>query len=82
MAKDRPLNAKATAKYWIEYVIKYQGASHLQYPGAKMNILQKNSIDIIALSIAVIYIFIALLKFFVRKVCKCFATKKPKKKTN
>lgn len=82
MARDRPLNAKATAIYWIEYVIKYHGAPHLQYPSAKLNILQKNSIDIIALCIAVIYIFITCFKFVAKKICNCFTTKKPKKKTN
>ncbi|CAO1424243.1 unnamed protein product [Diamesa tonsa] len=46
--RDRPLSAKETAIYWVEYVIKHKGAPHLRYSGADLNFLQYNSLDVIA----------------------------------
>lgn len=36
---DRPMSAKDTAVYWIEYVIKHKSAPHLRYAGADLNFL-------------------------------------------
>ncbi|CAO1423867.1 unnamed protein product [Diamesa serratosioi] len=62
---DRPMSAKDTAIYWVEYVIKHKGAKHLRYAGADLNFLQYNSIDVIAFLIILIYVVCVLIaKFF------------------
>ena len=82
---DRPMNAKDTAIYWVEYVIKHKGAPHLRYAGADLNFLQYNSIDVIAFLIIVIYVVCLLIskvfkflyvRMFGRKTIKKSVTKK------
>lgn len=70
--RDRPMNAKETAIYWVEYLIKHKGAPHLRYSGADLNFLQYNSLDIITfitfsivavltISIKIVYFLVSLL---------------------
>ncbi|GAB0091279.1 uncharacterized protein DMENIID0001_060990 [Sergentomyia squamirostris] len=46
--RDRPNSAMDTAIYWTEYVIRHQGAPHLQSPAVHLNFWQRNSLDVIA----------------------------------
>ncbi|XP_063922010.1 UDP-glycosyltransferase UGT5-like [Zophobas morio] len=46
--RDRPLKPVDSALYWIEYVIRHQGAPHLRYPGADLNWFQRNLLDVVA----------------------------------
>jgi glucuronosyltransferase len=71
LARDRPLNAQSTAIFWIEYVIRHNGAPHLHYPAADLNFLQFNSIDVVLFLIAAVYAFIKILKLVLRKICCC-----------
>jgi len=69
LARDRPMNARDTAVFWIEYVLRHKGAPHMHYPGADLNILQYNSIDVILFIVAVLYTICKLLKLAVKKIC-------------
>lgn len=60
--KDRPMNGLQTAKYWIEYVIRNNGAKFLQSPALELNILQYYSLDVIIVVIILIYLVIILIK--------------------
>lgn len=60
MFRDRPMNARDTAVYWIEYVIRHRGAPHLQYPAVHLNFWQKNSIDVIAFLFAALLISVKI----------------------
>lgn len=51
--RDRPKSSQETALYWIEYVLRHKGAPHLHYPGANLNFIQKNSIDILVFVLCV-----------------------------
>jgi hypothetical protein len=62
------MNAKDTAVFWVEYVLRHRGAPHLHYPGADLNFLQYNSIDIIGFILIVIYGSIQLSKIVFRKI--------------
>ncbi|KAL7041126.1 hypothetical protein ACKWTF_000660 [Chironomus riparius] len=62
LAKDRPMNAQDTAVYWVEYVLRHNGAPHLHYPGADLNFFQANSIDVILFIFAIIYAAFKVLK--------------------
>lgn len=87
--RDRPMSAKETAIYWVEYVIKHKGAPHLRYSGADLNFLQYNSLDIIAfitfvivavltISIKIVYF---LISFMLRNKKHSTVPKKLNKKT-
>ena len=79
--RDRPTNARETATFWVEYVIRHRGAPHLRYPGADQNFFQSKSIDVVLFLVAVLFIFVkvlvALFKFLASKLCK--SNKKSKK---
>ncbi|KAL7041127.1 hypothetical protein ACKWTF_000661 [Chironomus riparius] len=62
LAKDRPMSAQDTAVYWVEYVLRHNGAPHLHYPGADLNFFQANSIDVILFIFAVIYAAFKVIK--------------------
>lgn len=74
MYKDRPMNSRDLASYWVEYVIRHKGAAHMQYPEVFQNIFQKNSIDVIAFLMVCIFIIFKVIKFvfkrLILKVCR------------
>lgn len=85
------MNARETASYWVEYVIRHRGAPHLRYPGADLNFWEYNSIDVIVFLLFTAYVAIKLLfafgKFIIRRVCcssksEMKKTQEKKKKTN
>ncbi len=82
LAKDRPMNAQETAVYWIEYVLRHHGAPHMHYPGADLNFIQDNSLDLIAFLLLVLYLIFKLLKFVLIKTFRmCFGRKVKKQKS-
>ncbi|KAJ6641713.1 UDP-glucosyltransferase 2 [Pseudolycoriella hygida] len=66
--RDRPLSAIETAIFWIEYVIRHNGAKHLQYPGVELNFFQQNSLDVIGFLFVVFYIVLKTFKFILKKL--------------
>lgn len=46
--KDRPMTPLNTAVYWIEYVIKYKGASFLKNPSLNLSWVAYNMLDVYA----------------------------------
>lgn len=61
--RDRPQSPLETAIYWIEYVIRYRGARHMQSATVHLNFIQRNSLDVIALIVVGIYAVGKLIKF-------------------
>lgn len=59
-----------TAIYWIEYVIRYDGAKHMQSSAVHLNFIQKNSIDIIALFAVIFYIIFKILSKIISLVIR------------
>uniref|UniRef100_A0A336K257 UDP-glucuronosyltransferase n=1 Tax=Culicoides sonorensis TaxID=179676 RepID=A0A336K257_CULSO len=43
---DRPASAIETAKFWIEYVVRYNGAKFMQSPALKLNDIEYFNIDV------------------------------------
>uniref|UniRef100_A0A2M4AIS2 Putative udp-glucuronosyltransferase r-21 n=1 Tax=Anopheles triannulatus TaxID=58253 RepID=A0A2M4AIS2_9DIPT len=72
--RDRPQSSMDVACYWIEYVARHRGAPHLHYPGADMNFLQRESLDVIAALLLGGYLVFKglklLVKFIFRKLFK------------
>lgn len=69
LAKDRPQTALETGIYWTEYIIRHRGAPHISYPAAKMNLIQKNSLDVLAFIFAAIFLAFKVLGFIFKKIC-------------
>lgn len=59
-----------TAIYWIEYVIRYDGAKHMQSPAVHLNFIQKNSLDVLLMVAVIIYILLKLIVKIVFVVIK------------
>lgn len=68
--RDRPMSPLQTAIYWIEYVIRHDGAKHMQSPAVHLNFFQKNSLDILLFLVIILYILVKImakvLKFIVK----------------
>lgn len=68
--RDRPMTPLQTAIYWIEYVIRYDGARHLQSSAVHLNFFQKNSLDIFLLFAILFYIILKLVMIIISFMLK------------
>uniref|UniRef100_A0A182QUR6 UDP-glycosyltransferases domain-containing protein n=1 Tax=Anopheles farauti TaxID=69004 RepID=A0A182QUR6_9DIPT len=64
--RDRPQSAMDLACFWVEYIARHKGAPHLHYSGADLNFLQRESLDVIAFLLVIVYIVAKMLKVIVR----------------
>lgn len=58
--RDRPISSEDSAIYWLEYVIRHNGAKHLRSTALDLNIMEYYLIDVyflIILSFSVIVVF-------------------------
>ncbi|XP_055919609.1 UDP-glycosyltransferase UGT5-like [Eupeodes corollae] len=78
--KDRPMSAKETAVYWVEYVLRHRGAPHMQSPAVHLNKFQLMSLDVVGFLGVIIYLVIKFIKFFVVFVYSKFVRKLKNKK--
>lgn len=79
LLRDRPLTAKETAVYWLEYVMRHHGAPHLQYPSIRLNFFQRNSLDVITFLILSLYIFIKISELTIKLIYRNIFKRKLKK---
>ncbi|XP_054729022.1 UDP-glycosyltransferase UGT5-like isoform X1 [Anastrepha obliqua] len=63
--RDRPMSPRETVVYWVEYVLRHNGAKHMQSPAVHMNRWQLMSLDVIGFLLA---IFGCVVAVFV-KIC-------------
>ncbi|KAH8355501.1 hypothetical protein KR084_000350, partial [Drosophila pseudotakahashii] len=61
--RDRPISARQTLIYWVEYVIRYRGAPHLQSPLVHMNYIEANNLDVYALVLGAIAAICSIIQF-------------------
>lgn len=70
--RDRPEHPLDKAAFWIEYVIRHNGAKHMQSPAVHLNLLQYYMVDVFAFLLVSLYVVVKLLKIlfkvFLRKV--------------
>lgn len=74
---NKPLDR---AVFWIEYVLRHQGAVHLRSAARDLNYLQYFSLDVIAAFLVIIVITIKINVLILKALLrKCFGSKsKPK----
>ncbi|XP_019894248.2 UDP-glucosyltransferase 2-like [Musca domestica] len=82
--RDQPLTPMETAIFWVEYVLRHDGASHIRNAGQDLSFWQYHNIDVyVILSSFVVVVFVLMAVFisFVKKII-CGSSKKSKiKKT-
>jgi len=78
--RDQPDKALDRAVFWVEYVLRHQGAVHLRSAARDLNFFQYHSLDVLGLIFGVLglvlYIIFATIRFIFRKLCG--GGKKPK----
>ncbi|CAK1583491.1 unnamed protein product [Parnassius mnemosyne] len=77
---DRPLPPLETAVYWIEYVLRHEGASHLRSPAQDLSFVQYILLDIVVISVAVtlvtVYILYILFRYLSRRCIRWWPKEK------
>lgn len=68
--RDRPEHPLDKAAFWIEYVIRHNGAKHLQSPAKHLNLLQYYSLDVYAFILLIVFVTAKTIRF--RKANKVF----------
>ncbi|XP_060666716.1 UDP-glucosyltransferase 2-like [Drosophila nasuta] len=68
--RDRPMSARESVLYWSEYVMRHHGAPHLQSPLMQMNFIASNNLDVFALLVTVLIVFIYISKFVLTAIIK------------
>ncbi|XP_055920237.1 UDP-glucosyltransferase 2 isoform X2 [Eupeodes corollae] len=76
---DQRSSALDTAVYWTEYVLRYNGAYHLQSPARNLSSIQYYLLDVFALYFAVFALSIYILKRILRSDVIISLTNKEKK---
>jgi glucuronosyltransferase len=49
------MSAMDTSVFWVEYVLRHKGAQHMRYSALDLNIVQRNSLDVVAFILLVLY---------------------------
>lgn len=76
--RDRPMRPVETALYWIEYVLRYDGAKHMQSQAVNLNFFQLYSIDVIAFIATALLIGYKIIVYLIKYLLKAIKTKKLK----
>lgn len=64
--RDRPQPPLETAIYWIDYVIRYRGARHMQSATVHLNFIQRNSLDVMVMIVVGVYAIGKFIKFILK----------------
>ncbi|TMW54432.1 hypothetical protein DOY81_000424 [Sarcophaga bullata] len=71
--RDNPIHPLDEASYWIEYVMRYKGATFLKSYGAFMPLYQYLLLDVLACVLLALFLIIWLPLFLMRRLTKMFA---------
>ncbi|XP_030377799.1 UDP-glucuronosyltransferase 1-1-like [Scaptodrosophila lebanonensis] len=74
--RDRPATARQTVLYWMEYVLRHHGAPHLQSPVVHMSFIAAHNLDVYALIISLLLVFLFATKLVIRFIYRKCINKK------
>ena len=67
IVRDRPMTPQQLVVYWVEYVIRHEGAHHLKAAARNLSYIELHNIDVyltfIALILFIIYVKYVLIKY-------------------
>ncbi|KAH8263753.1 hypothetical protein KR044_013417, partial [Drosophila immigrans] len=66
--RDRPLTARQSVIFWTEYVMRHQGAYHLQSPSVKLGFVGRNNLDVYAVLLLILYCSVTLVRFLAKTI--------------
>lgn len=70
--RDQMKSPLETAVYWIEYLVRHQGAPQLQSHAKQMHFIQYHNLDVMAVLICVFIVLpLVLLLKLGKLICKC-----------
>ncbi|XP_013100181.1 UDP-glucosyltransferase 2 [Stomoxys calcitrans] len=82
--RDRPMSARESVAFWVEYILRHHGAAHMQSPLVHMNFIESMNLDVYVFLLAVTYVLYRVFRlafcFLCTKVCKKFSCSKTKPK--
>ncbi|XP_069966088.1 UDP-glycosyltransferase UGT5 isoform X3 [Bactrocera oleae] len=69
--RDRPMTPRQTVVYWVDYVLRHQGAKHMQSPAVHLNRWQLLSVDVIGFLLAIVLISAFVIIKVFKLICCC-----------
>lgn len=76
--RDQPKTPAETAVFWVEYVIRHRGASHLRSAGLDLSWMD-HSVDVFGLLLGIIGIILYSIILLISRICCRKSTKSLKK---
>lgn len=70
MIRDQPLTPLDTAKFWVEYVIRYKGAPQLKSVAPTLSTIVYYNIDAYAILLAVVLLILTVPILVIRKLVR------------
>ncbi|XP_034027019.1 UDP-glucuronosyltransferase 2A2-like [Thalassophryne amazonica] len=64
--RDQPMKPLDRAMFWIEFVMRHKGASHLRTESYKMSKIQYHSVDVMAFLLAVVLLVVIVVTLVLR----------------
>lgn len=59
--RDRPEHPLDKAAFWIEYVIRHNGARHMQSSAVYLNVFQYYMVDVLAFILAIVFVIVKII---------------------
>lgn len=81
LLKDQNETPLERAVYWVEYILRHNGAYHLHSPAKDMNVLQYYLIDVISIIIICLMLFYYLVRYTLKLLHNMFSTNLNLRKT-
>lgn len=66
--RDQPLPPLELAKFWVEYVVRHNGAPHMHSSGQDLHFIAYHSIDVFAFLATVVGVFLYLAYWLIKLV--------------
>lgn len=67
---DKPQHPLDLAAFWVEYVIRHNGAPHLHSSAQYLNTIQFHNLDVFAIFLFGLLIVLAIPFMVIKKICK------------
>ncbi|XP_058123358.1 UDP-glycosyltransferase UGT4-like [Anopheles ziemanni] len=77
--RDQPLPPMELARFWIEYVLRHDGAKHLISAAQDLNFFEYNNLDVYAFIAGIVTLVLISITFCVKKIVARLFANKPKK---
>ncbi|XP_073834861.1 UDP-glycosyltransferase UGT5-like isoform X2 [Musca autumnalis] len=67
--RDRPMTPRQLVRYWVDYVIRHNGAKHMQSPAVHMTWWELQSLDVIGFLLLVVFVVVGAIVGLCKLLC-------------